>query len=395
MPLGPGGVAVHSIQVPAPHDADPIDLRRAAVQVHQCADRVHQLRAGLQATVIDLTQGGGQWRGPIADVFQTQAWAPIETTLRGLSAALERTAASLLRAATVLEEAQSERRKAEALAVAAGVGVALTVLSFGLSDGVAAEAAASAAVLMGRAATMAAGALRAVLLELQEAGTAVRVASVTMRTWGVRVASSGTVALPRLAEGPIGAGAFGALSSAAVGDLSPVDIALATALGMVEGRAAQVTAEESPPPPPGLTKAGTPKLFRYYIERFEGVERAHVIDVHCDETAPQLGDRLRFDPQVPASASFRSRATAQEAIQDAIDANQERIATWLKADKPMYLDPPIRAQTDAVLGKVLTREAWELGEGPVDTKNLRVVLRRSSASPLGFVVYTAFPVLKK
>jgi hypothetical protein len=58
-------------------------------------------------------------------------------------------------------------------------------------------------------------------------------------------------------------------------------------------------------------------------------------------------------------------------------------------------DLTLGGQTSDVLGKVLTREALELGKGPVDTKNLRVVLRRSSASPLGFVVYTAFPVLKK
>jgi hypothetical protein len=273
--------------------------------------------------------------------------------------------------------------------------VALTVLTFGISDVAAAEAAAGAAALMARAATVAAGALRVVLMDLEEAGVAIRVASATMRTWGTRVGVAASVTLPKLSEGPIAAGAFGALSTAAVGDLSPLDLALATALGMVEGKAARVTAEESPPPTLGLTKAGNPRLFRYDIERFEGVDRAHVLDVHCEETAPQLGDRLRGDPKAPASATFRSGAIAQQAIRDAIDANQERIATWLNADKPLYLDPPIQAQTSDVLGKVLTREALELGIGPVDTKNLRVVLRRSSASPLGFVVYTAFPVLKK
>ncbi len=394
MPLGPGGVPTHSIQVPPPHEADPAALSRAAVHLQQCADEVYRLVAGLRGTVSDLTVGG-QWRSPVATAFHTQAWAPIESTLHGLARALEQTADSLMRAARALEDAQSERRRAEALAVAAGVGVALTVLTFGISDAAAAEAAAGAAALMARAATVAAGALRVVLMDLEEAGAAIRAASMTMRTWGTRVGVAASVTLPKLADGPIAAGAFGALSTAAVGDLSPFDLALATALGMAEGKAAQVTAEESPPPPPGLTKAGTPRLFRYYIERFDGVDRAHVVAVHCQDTAPELIDRLKFDPKVKDASMFPDLGTAQNAIQTAIDAEQERISTWLKAGEPAFLDPPIQMDTGRDVGRVLTRSGWVGGEGPRHTSSLRVVLRRSSASPTGFVVYTAFPVLKK
>jgi uncharacterized protein with GYD domain len=390
MPLGPGGVPTHSIQVPPPHDADPANLRRAAVHLQQCADEVCRLVAGLRGTVSDLTVGG-QWRSPIATAFQTQAWAPIEGTLKGLARALEQTAESLMRAARALEDAQSERRKAEALAVAAGVGVALTVLTFGISDVAAAEAAAGAAALMARAATVAAGALRAVLMDLEEAGAAIRVASVTMRTWGTRVGVGASVTLPKLAEGPIAAGAFGALSTAAVGDLSPVDLALATALGMVEAKAGQ-TIEEEPAAGPTLTRAGSPRQYPYDLERFEGVDRAHVLAVHCRETAPELIDRLRFDPDRPRVSTFRDRATAQQAVQQAIDANQQDVSAWLASAKPELLR--IRSEADGVVGEVLTRENWLAGRGLVDTRRLRIVLQRSGASPTGFIVLTAFPELK-
>lgn len=391
MPMGPGGVATHSIQVPPPHDADPAALRRAAVHLQQCADEVFRLVAGLRGTVSDLT-GGGQWRSPVATAFQSQAWAPIESTLKGLAAALEQTANSLMRAARALEDAQNERRRAEALAVGAGVGVALTVLTFGISDVAAAEAAAGAAALMARAATVAAGALRVVLLDLEEAGAAIRVASVTMRTWGARVAASAAMTIPSM-EGPIAAGAFGALGQAALGDLSPTDVAMAFGAGYLEGTAGQIAGEAEASSAPGLTKAGLPRLHPYDLKRMEGEARSHVLDVHSAESAPELIDRLRFDPGVDTASTFRDEATAQDVVQDAIDAHQDAISEWLALGRPPV--QRLRFEADRVVGKVLTRRAWSLGEHSVDTRGMLMVLHLSSASPTGFIVYTAFPELKQ
>jgi hypothetical protein len=123
----------------------------------------------------------------------------------------------------------------------------------------------------------------------------------------------------------------------------------------------------------------------------EGVARAHVLDVHCGETAPELVDRLRFEPKVRAASTFRDQATAQAAVQDVIDANQEAISGWLAAGKPPV--QRFKFVADGAVGKVLTRKAWYLGERPVDTRRMRIVLQLSSASPTGFVVHTAFPEL--
>jgi uncharacterized protein YukE len=244
-PPGLQGVSVHSIDVPAPHDGNPDELRRAAWQLDQCAEEVRALVARLRATVEDLTQGQGEWRSPVADAFQGHAWGPIRLTLTSVAHSLEDAAGSFRHAATAIENAQGDRRRAEALAVAAGVGVALTVLSFGISDAVAAEAAAGAAALMARTAAAIAGAMRAVVLALDEAGAAIRVLTVT---WGTAAGYAGAVALPRLALSPAGAGALGAVGSAALGDTRPVDLIQAFAFSYVEGKAGEGEGEGEAPP---------------------------------------------------------------------------------------------------------------------------------------------------
>jgi hypothetical protein len=126
----------------------------------------------------------------------------------------------------------------------------------------------------------------------------------------------------------------------------------------------------------------------------EGVDRAHVIAVHCRETAPELIDRLMFDPKPPAVSTFPSRARAEEVVQETIDMRQEEIATWLggpDSQEPLVLRLKLAKPT----GQVLTRQEWKRGGSPVTTEFAELVLRRSSASSLGFVVVTAYPILAK
>lgn len=242
-PSGASGVSVHSIDVPAPHDGNPEELRRAAWQLDQCAEEVRSLIARLRATVDDLTQGQGEWRSPVADAFQAHAWEPIRLTLTSVALSLEDAAGSFRHAATAIENAQGDHRRAEALAVAAGVGVALTVLSFGISDAVAAEAAATAAALMARTAAAIAGAMRAVVLALDEAGAAIRVLTVTMRTWGTAAGYAGAVALPRLALSPAGAGALGAVVAPRWGTHGPSTSSRPSRSAMSRGRPASTRAK--------------------------------------------------------------------------------------------------------------------------------------------------------
>jgi hypothetical protein len=192
----------------------------------------------------------------------------------------------------------------------------------------------------------------------------------------------------------LAAGLFGALGTAATGDMSPEDWLAAIALGYLEGKAGELGGEAEEPAVPGLIKAGAPRLYPYDLERMEGVDRAHVLAVHCRESAPELIDRLRFNPKPPAVSTFPDRTRAQEAVQQAIDAKQDEIRSWLRdnqAEERLVLGVNLPETT----GYVLTRQRWRRGRGPVATGFVELVLRRNSAAPLGFLVVTAYPVVPK
>ncbi|MEA2672501.1 MAG: Bacterial CdiA-CT RNAse domain, partial [Chloroflexota bacterium] len=112
------------------------------------------------------------------------------------------------------------------------------------------------------------------------------------------------------------------------------------------------------------------------------------------ETAPELIDRLEFDPKPKKVSAFPDRARAQEAVQEAIDRHQDEIATWLHNS-----DTGERLVRDSTLGEttgaVLTRLAWKNGEKPRTTTMVEFVLQRRRDSPLGFVVLTAYPTLSE
>jgi hypothetical protein len=329
---------------------------------------------------------GGDWTGAAAEAFEQQMVEPVCRTMSAVARELERMAGAMQRGAMVIEETRSEHRRAEAMAIAAGVLVGLGMVTFALTDVAAVDAANAAVAMMARAAAAAATGMRAVALAMEEVEAAIGTLTARLSTG---VLSAAAVA-PRLMEGPLATGLFGALGTAATGDMSPEDWLAAMALGYLEGKAGELGGE---PAVPGLTKAGVPRRYPYDIERFEGVDRAHVIAVHCAERAPELGDRLRFDPDKPRVSTFRDRATAHRAVQEAIDADQQEISAWLASGRRELLR--IRAEADTVVGEVLTRETWLQGRGPMDTRRLRIVLQRSGASPTGFVVLTAFPELKK
>jgi Bacterial CdiA-CT RNAse A domain len=380
---------MQSVLVPPSVLGDADGLRLAAVRLEGAAVDIDWTVINLRNTVLQLT-AGGDWTGPAADAFAQRMVEPVCMTMSGVARELERIAGGVRRGATAIEEAQSEYRQAEATAIAAGVLVGLGVLTFAITDAAAADAADAAAGMMTRAAAAAATGMRAVTSAMDEVEAAIGSLNGRLATGMLSAAATA----PTLMEGPVAAGLFGALSTAAMGDLSPADWAQAMALGYLESRAGDLAGEAEEPVVPGFTKAGVPRLYSYDLERLEGVDRAHVMAVHCEETAPQLSDRLRFDPKVRASSTFRNRSTAQRAIQDAIDSRQDDITTWLAAGSPKQF-PLFEYAADDVVGTVLTRAAWERGHTPVGTNRLLVLLRRSSASPTGFVVYTAYPVPEK
>ncbi|OKK21131.1 hypothetical protein AMK16_12310 [Streptomyces sp. CB00455] len=92
------------------------------------------------------------------------------------------------------------------------------------------------------------------------------------------------------------------------------------------------------------------------------------------------------------SSTYPDRETAQWATQQVVTANEQVIHRWLaqgtrarltlEAAWPSREEPVGRVQLEAML---------LVGQGPVDVRAARVVLRREPASPYGFVVLTTVP----
>jgi uncharacterized protein YukE len=378
--------------VPPPIPGDPEGMRSSARQLEGAAADLDLLVQNQRITVFELTTTGG-WTGPAANAFQDRAVEPVCQALSGIARELERVAHALRRGAITVEEAQSERRHAEELAIAAGVGVALTLLTFAISDVLAADAAAGASALMVRAAAAAASASRAVAAAMEAAEAAIRVLSARLATMGQTMLLGMSASLPRLMQSPAFAGAAAAVDTAAVGDTNPEDLLLALAMGYLEGKTGAGASDE----PAGTEgrayppRAGTGR-YTIHLELNEGLDGSHVIARHVGRTDPELGERFAAS-KIADSSTFSDLPTAEWAIQRAIDADEERIANWLGSSSTLILKPEITLDTHTPIGRVLTRARWGRGEGPVTTTLVRVVLKRASASPLGFVIYSAFPDL--
>jgi hypothetical protein len=214
-------------------------------------------------TVFELTTTGG-WTGAAANAFANGAAEPVCQTLTGIARELERVASALRHGATTVEEAQFERRKAEQLAITAGVGVALTLLTFAISDVFAADAAAGAAAMMVRAAAAAASAERAVALAIAEAEAVIQTLAVRLGTIGPGLLSAAMVSVPRFLQSPAGAGLLATAETAGMGDTNPEDLVQAFAMSYLEGRTGgkgtegEGEGEEPPPQGRGATIGDAP-----------------------------------------------------------------------------------------------------------------------------------------
>jgi uncharacterized protein YukE len=236
-------------------------MRSSARQLERAAADLDSLVQNQRITVFELTTTGG-WTGSAANAFEDRAVEPVCQALSGIARELERVADALRRGANTVEEAQFERRRAEELAIAAGVGVALTLLTFAISDVLAADAAAGASALMVRAAAAGASASRAVGAVLQEAEAAIGVLSTRLATMGQTMVLGISAGLPRLMESPAFAGIAAAVDTAAVGDTSPEDLLQALAMGYLEGKTGGVAETDGASRPVVLEHLGRGSIYK-------------------------------------------------------------------------------------------------------------------------------------
>jgi hypothetical protein len=108
-------------------------------------------------------------------------------------------------------------------------------------------------------------------------------------------------------------------------------------LGKAEAKASDEAAPTKTAEQPKLAfDENDPAAVKAYYERpLQGNEGpdGHVQSKHVGKTVEELQERLDSESWVPASSSFSNYKTAQAAIHDAINANDQKIRSWLKNDQ--------------------------------------------------------------
>ncbi len=115
-----------------------------------------------------------------------------------------------------------------------------------------------------------------------------------------------------------------------------------------------------------------------------GAAGGHLIQRHVGQTDADLIARLNAQPNITAASSFPNRATAENAVSSALDANTARINDFLNGSSNRLV---LNHDTGSVVGSVVQRGSTT----PVSSTNVRVVLQRDASMPTGYRIVTGFP----
>jgi hypothetical protein len=93
------------------------------------------------------------------------------------------------------------------------------------------------------------------------------------------------------------------------------------------------------------------------------------------------------------SSTYPDRETAQWATQQVVTANEQVIHRWLAlgARPRLAIEASWPSRPDPV-GRVLLQAMMLAGREPVDVRAARVILKRDTTRPHGFVVHATFPI---
>jgi len=111
----------------------------------------------------------------------------------------------------------------------------------------------------------------------------------------------------------------------------------------------------------------------------------HTLLKHVGQTEEQLAARLASERGISAASTFTSRAIAEAAVSNAIDANATRIGAWLggKADRLV-----VTQSLGSPIGTSLARGASQA----ITATSVRIVLERDAALATGYRIVTSYPV---
>jgi len=112
----------------------------------------------------------------------------------------------------------------------------------------------------------------------------------------------------------------------------------------------------------------------------------HTIDRHVGKSDDELLARLAAEPSIPAASTFNTLAEANSATVEALRSSQKEICSWLSSSiSSLTLT---YAKEGGSVGRVMLRGAMSSYPG----SQVRLVLRSSTNSPIGFYVLTSFPL---
>jgi hypothetical protein len=114
----------------------------------------------------------------------------------------------------------------------------------------------------------------------------------------------------------------------------------------------------------------------------EGLDGGHTLAKHVGKTEGFLRNRLATEPGIKAASTFYDRQSAEKALVELIDANWSEITRWLRGGGfELMLD----GRAARAHGIVLIRSATR----PVEAVGIRLILRRSPNTGIGFRIHTA------
>jgi hypothetical protein len=116
----------------------------------------------------------------------------------------------------------------------------------------------------------------------------------------------------------------------------------------------------------------------------------HTIATHVGKTVGWLQQRLVRDPTIPAASSFYDINTAENAINQALQANHTAFHNWLASKSRVSA---FDHDVGYAIGTMLPRNPPTGVATPLQATKVRVVVERLTGTYPNFRIQTAFPIL--
>jgi hypothetical protein len=110
----------------------------------------------------------------------------------------------------------------------------------------------------------------------------------------------------------------------------------------------------------------------------------HTLARHVARTEGELRERLARERNISAASTWTDRATAEAVVAEALAAEHNRVATWMRQG-----DPRANLALHFNAGRVIGRSLRRGDSGTVDCTSAVIVLR--SDGPEDFYVLTTYP----